>query len=121
MKNKRTETKFKSNIAVARHLLSTAVCLGAVILICSSAPAQNLFMSSNDGQTGVVFEFAPDGAQSTFARGLSNPYGLAFDSAGNLFVADAGSGAIYKFTPYGIRTTFALGLSYPLGLAFDSA
>ncbi len=54
--------------------------------------------------------------------------GLAFDSAGNLFVTDyvdglGGSidGTIYKFTPDGMRTTFALGLSFPKALAFDRA
>ena len=51
---------------------------------------------------------------------------MAFDSGGNLFVADggnenAGSGAVYKFTPAGVRISFALGLSNPAGLAFDSA
>ena len=58
---------------------------------------------------------------TTFASGLSYPSGLAFDNAGNLFVADAGSGAVYKFTPAGVRTTFASGLNYPSGLAFDRA
>ncbi len=121
MKNKRTKIKLPSTHGVARRLLSTAVCLGVLILICSSALSQNLFMSSNDGQTGVIFEFTPGGVQSTFASGLSNPQGLAFDSTGNLFVGDAGSGAIYKFAPDGMRSTFALGLSSPLGLAIDSA
>ena len=115
MKNKPMETKLSSAYGFTRHLLSTAVCLGALILICPSAPAQNLFMSSNDGQTGVIFEFTPDGTQSTFASGLSNPQGLVFDSSGNLFVAD--SGVIYKFSPDGVRTTFASGLSGPIGLA----
>ena len=59
--------------------------------------------------------------RTTFASGLS-PRGLTFDSAGNLFVADAGSGAVYKFTPTGVRTTFASGLnSAPTALAFDRA
>lgn len=44
--------------------------------------------------------------RSTFAE-LGGPLGLAFDSAGNLFVADGDSGNIYKFTPGGVRTIFA--------------
>ena len=53
--------------------------------------------------------------------------GLAFDRAGNLFVAAGFSfgkndkaGTIYKFTPTGVRTTFASGLNSPFALAFDS-
>src|SRR5437870_834881 len=101
MKTKATETKFKSTLCVARHLLSTAVCLGAIILICSSAPAQNLFVSGGDPGNGKIFEFTPDGVETTFASGLNSPQNLAFDSEGNLFVVD--SGAIYKFTPDGVR------------------
>jgi hypothetical protein len=52
-----------------------------------------------------------------------NPFDLAFDRAGNLFVTAWGSGSgghIYKFTPAGVRSTFAE-LGAPEGLAFDSA
>jgi len=38
---------------------------------------------------------------------LGEPLGLAFDSSGNLFVADGYNGKIYKFTPGGVRSTFA--------------
>ena len=57
--------------------------------------------------------------RTTFAVGLNYPQGLAFDSAGSLFVSDGD--AIYKFNLNGVRTTFASGLSGPIGLAFDSA
>jgi sugar lactone lactonase YvrE len=42
---------------------------------------------------------------------------LAFDAAGNLFVADGHS--IFKYLPDGTKTTFTAGLRYPLGLCFD--
>jgi sugar lactone lactonase YvrE len=119
MKNHETKMKSKTTLGVACHLFSRAVCLGAVVLICSTAPAQNLFVTNGD----AILEFTPNGAQSTFASGLSGALGLAFDRAGNLFVADrsiAAGGTIYKFTPDGVRSTFALGLSYPSGLVFDS-
>src|SRR5438552_2266755 len=128
MKNKLTETKFKSARGVAGHLFSRVLCLGALILICSGAPAQNLFMS--DGYSGIshtlgsIYKFTPNGARSTFASGLSYPYALAFDSAGNLFVTAWGNpgvaGYVYKYTPGGMRSTFAE-LGAPLGLAFDGA
>ena len=64
----------------------------------------------------------PGGVQSTFASGFGgcNIEGLAFDSAGNLFVAQK-SGIIIKITPGGAQSTFASGLYETAGLAFDSA
>src|SRR5690349_9680074 len=128
MKTKETETKWKSCLGAARQLIGSMICLGALSLICSSAPAQNLFVSVNDAGGGKILEFSPDGVQSTFASGLMGAGALAFDSAGNLFVADVSvdsngmtSGTIYKFTPAGVRSTFALGLTSPTGLAFDEA
>jgi hypothetical protein len=73
--------------------------------------AGGLFGANADGNT---VEIAPDGVQ-IFASGVSGP--MAFDSAGNLFVA--ANGNIYKYTPGGIQSTFASGVSGPL--AFDSA
>ena len=115
MKNKQAETKLRSDIGLTRHLISGALCLAAISLICARASAQNLFASDGDS----IDEFAPNGVRSTFASGLTGA--LAFDKAGNLFVADRGNGAIYKITPAGVRTTFASGLDLPTALAFDSA
>src|SRR5208283_1365424 len=81
--------------------------------------AQNLFVAAGDGN---IYEFTTNGTQSIFASGLSgDEEGLAFDSAGNLFVSDAGNSAIYKFTTNGTRSTFVSGLNTPRGLAFDAA
>ena len=74
-----------------------------------------------DIESQSIYEFTPGGAQSTFASGLYHPFGLAFDSAGDLFESDGGSGNIYEFTPGGVRSTCASGLSQPDGLAFNSA
>jgi hypothetical protein len=59
--------------------------------------------------------------RATFASGLplTGPVGLAFDSAGNLFVA--ADVTIYEFTPTGARTTFATVQLGANGLAFDRA
>ncbi|MGB8368204.1 MAG: PEP-CTERM sorting domain-containing protein [Limisphaerales bacterium] len=48
----------------------------AVLLIASSAQAQNLFVSCVGN--GSIIEITPGGAQSTFASGLDEPVGLAF-------------------------------------------
>src|SRR5208282_717048 len=118
------KTKFKSSIRATCHLFGGAVCAGAVMLISTSAQAQNLFVSDYANDTvgsGNIYEYMPSGVQSTFASGLSGPAGLAFNSAGDLFEADELSGNIYEFTPGGVRSTFASGLYYPYALAFDSA
>ena len=65
MKNHEAKMKSKTTLGVARHLFSRAVCLGAVVLICSSAPAQNLFVSGGDPGNGKIFEFTPDGMETT--------------------------------------------------------
>lgn len=78
-------------------------------------PTGNLFASNN----GNVYEIGPGGAVSTFATGFSQADGLAFDSTGNLFVADLFVGSILKITPQGVVTTFASGLNNPFDLVFD--
>ena len=93
---------------------------GAVLLLTLSVRAQNLF--ETDYGSGNILEFTPDGVKSTFASAMDGITGLAFDKAGNLFVATAtGSGNIYEFTPGGVKSTFASGLNVAFGLAFDSA
>jgi hypothetical protein len=111
MKTKLTESKFKCAPGVARQLFSRIACLGAAILICSSASAQNLFVLGNARlkncrpPCGVIYKFSWDGGQSIFAVGLNTPGDLAFDNAGNLFVVDydrgglVGDAVVYKITP----------------------
>jgi hypothetical protein len=111
------KTKFKFTVSAACHSFGGVVCAGAVMLIASSAQAQNLFEA--DSGTGNIYEFTPGGVRTTFASGAGNPNGLVFDSAGNLFEADH-MGNIYEFTPGGVRSTFASGLNQPAGLAFDT-
>jgi sugar lactone lactonase YvrE len=129
MKTKLTETKFKSAIGRAGQLFSKLAGLGAVILIYSSASAQNLCVSGRDSGGGEIFKFTWDGGQSIFASGLYTPSDLAFDSAGNLFFVDyeivgdgpSGEAAIYKITPNGTVTIFASRLSYSSDLVVDKA
>jgi sugar lactone lactonase YvrE len=63
---------------------------------------------------GFIYKYSPDGVRITVASGLSRPRGLAFDSAGNLFVAtnfcDEATWChptILKITPGGAWITFA--------------
>ena len=113
-------TRLKFSLRVACYTLVNVLCVGAILLLAAAgAEAQNLFVSLYS--SGQISAFTPTGAQSTFASGLSQPLGLAFDQAGNLYEADANSGNIYKFTPGGAQSTFASGLNRPVGLAFNNA
>jgi len=130
MKTKRIGTKFRSPLRSARQLFSKLACFGALILICSGASAQNLFVSGRDAGGGEIFKFTWDGRQSIFASGLYKPWDVAFDSTGNLYFVDyeilnddagglRGNAAIYKITPNGTLTIVASRVSYPSYLAID--
>ncbi len=57
------------------------------------------------------------------ATNLGNPFGLAFDAAGNLFVSSQARNRIYKITPDGQELIYASTsrLRGPQGLAFDAS
>jgi DNA-binding beta-propeller fold protein YncE len=96
--------------------------------------AGNAYVMANDqtSPTGAstIFKFTPDGERIVFGSVPSQGWGLAFDSAGNLYAAEGvvdfgPDRTIFKFAPDGTRTVF-VGPSafdpgvYPVGLAFDS-
>jgi len=127
MKTKLIEAKFRSALGRVGRFLSM-VAFGAAILTCSTASAQNLFVSGRDANGGEIFKFTWDGVQSIFASGLYKPWNMAFDSAGNLFVVDyeilgdlVANAAIFKITPTGMQSIFASRLSYDSYLAVDSS
>jgi uncharacterized protein YecT (DUF1311 family)/sugar lactone lactonase YvrE len=66
----------------------------------------------------LLFKFTPEGVKSTFASGLQSPSGMAFDGAGNLFVAEQDSHSILKFGPDATKSTFASELK-PFDMALD--
>src|SRR5947209_15905728 len=79
-------THFKKTKILRNIFLS----LGAIFALVTAAHAQNLYVSANvPGGSHVIFEYTPTGTQSTYATGLDNPRGLAFDSIGNLFATTA--------------------------------
>ena len=112
------------------HAGFAVVILAMAALTVNGAPG-DLFASINGGPgngAGFIYRYTRDGAQSLFASGLSRPRGLAFDSAGNLFVAtnfcdDATwcHPTILKITPGGTQNTFAIipDSFFAQGLAID--
>ena len=81
-------------------------------------------------EASSIFKFTPHGERIVFVSIPSLSWGLAFDSAGNLYAAegavDFGIATILKFAPDGTRTVFAGPCEfaegeYPVGLAFDSS
>jgi sugar lactone lactonase YvrE len=79
-------------------------------------PQGDLFVT---GPSDRVYKIDPNGAVSTFYKGLGRPQGLAFDSNGNLYVAASLSGTrgIVKITPEGKASLEVSGLGL-VGLAF---
>ena len=70
-----------------------------------------------------VWKVTPAGAMAEFvSSGLDIPNALAFDAAGNLYVANEENNTISKVTPAGVVSTFVSGgLDDPDALAFDNA
>ena len=112
--------------------------------------AGNIYVADNNNnvvrkitQGGYISTFAGtgtaggsgDGGAATSAK-LNHPRGLAFDSSGNLYIADTSSCVIRKVTPAGIISLYAgsyvsnysgdggaatsATMSSPYGIAFDS-
>ncbi len=92
-------------------------------------PSGNVYVS--DANTHRIRRIAPNGIIKTIAgtgvagfagdtglassAQISSPYGLAFDFAGNLYIADLGNARIRRISPFGIITTIAGGGSLPAG------
>ena len=82
--------------------------------------------SSTIGDVSNIYKFASDGTRMLFGSVGIAGFGLALDSAGNLYAAVAEEQTIYKFTTNGTRSVFAgpsafTENAFPLCLAFDSA
>ncbi|MCE0523880.1 MAG: NHL repeat-containing protein [Methylacidiphilales bacterium] len=87
-----------------------------------TASADNIFVSNNNGTT---IEEISNGAASAFVTNpanLNGPTGLAFNKAGDLFVANNGSGNVVEFSPSGaFLGNYGTGMFSARGIAFDSA
>ena len=102
---------------------ATGKALPASLQVQTDGGRQELLIHVNDAGAKGQITIDPVVTVSTFvSNGLDEPVALAFDSAGNLYVANAGNNTISKVTPAGVVSTFvSSGLDVPAGLAFDSA
>ena len=107
--------------------------LTALIVFCCTQALQSLqanadtFFVTETGFQGGVAQFSSTGVGIGALSGgpLDSPAGIAFDSSGNIYVADGSfsAPAIYKYSATGTYLgIFATnGLSFPQGLAVDSS
>jgi sugar lactone lactonase YvrE len=96
--------------------------IGLAVFGARQVRADLLYVSSynSGGHNGTIVTIPP--GAPPFASGLNGPYGMAFDSAGNLYVAIVGDNTIDKITPGGMVSVFAsTGLNEPVGLVFDKS
>jgi len=74
-----------------------------------------------DAKSGSLWKFASGSTTSTaLTTGLSNPYQVAADGFGNVYVADSGNNRVLKVSLSGVVSTVGSGLSAPRGVAVDS-
>jgi len=71
--------------------------------ICKVTAGGSISIVAGTGAAGVT---SGDGGPATQAS-IQQPYGLAFDAAGNLYFADRAANRVRKITPNGIISTFA--------------
>ncbi|HSM86799.1 MAG TPA: hypothetical protein VLT16_11630 [Candidatus Limnocylindrales bacterium] len=77
--------------------------------------------SGGRGQKVPVSIFKIDTSYNVkpFVSDLMNATGMAFDSAGQLYVSSRYDGTVYKVAPNGSMTTYAEGMGVATGIAFD--
>ena len=65
----------------------------------------------------------PDGLTTVLSSGLNGPTGVAIDSSGNIYIADAGNNAVKEWnaTSQQVTTLVSSGLNNPYGVAVDGS
>jgi len=107
-----TQARYLGVVAVACFFFANALAHGQTIFVSNEG-------NPNENEPAYIEEFNSSVTGTVFASGYT-PGGLAFDSSGNLYVANESSGTILKYDSSGTGTIFASGLNSPEGLAFDN-
>jgi len=114
----------------AAKKISTVPALAVIAALLATIPrtsgADTIYVATGTSQI-QTYNAATGASLGLFGvgTGLNDPDALAFDSAGNLYVANYGQGSgntILKISPNGVGSVFASnGVFGPGGLAFDRA
>src|ERR1035438_636001 len=125
---------FGGGLLPKKCLLLAVTALGGLLTAVNPSFAQSIYTPYTFSTLAGVGPGSADGTGS--AARFNAPFGVAVDSAGNVYVGDANNSTIRKVTPAGVVTTLA-GLAdsygradgagsaarfnYPFGAAVDSA
>src|SRR5262245_28152742 len=94
----------KGNGRNMRSVFGCTLAVVAAFICVHRASADELYVSNF--HSGAISKVdTGTGAATTFASGLVNPGGLAFDTSGNLFVAIRSDNMV-KFSPDGVASDF---------------
>ncbi|MBD1208931.1 MAG: carboxypeptidase regulatory-like domain-containing protein [Ignavibacteria bacterium] len=94
----------------------------AVAVLAGQQTRADITLTRVPAGTGTTLPVLPAQPRvSVFASGFSGTSGMAFDVAGNLYVANNRTGTISRVAPDGTNTIFASGLGTVSGLAFDAS
>ena len=109
-------TRLATGIVSALAVCSATSVLGQVNVSTLGGGPGATDVGTTPGSSIITFSGGSSGAQGIQ---LDNPLGLAFDSAGNLYVAENAQGNILRVTNPGNRDTsftylFATGLNQPI-------
>ena len=75
--------------------IKLAACAAAAVALAQTPPAYTIDTVAGSGPVGGLGSYGGDGGPAVSAR-LSRPNGVAADSAGNIFITDAGNNRIRK-------------------------
>ena len=71
--------------------------MAATLLVATRAMVATLYVADN-GDTNI-YAYTPLGVRSTYATGVGQPFGIAFDPNGNLFAAGRFTDNVYEICP----------------------
>jgi len=111
----------KTNLTIIQRLPLLA--LAALLTAASASRADIVYVSNGGNNTIEMFDLATGTDLGAFiSTNLACPWGMVFDSTGNLYVANLNWSQIAEFTPAGVGSIFVgSGVDEPTSLVLDSA